>query len=121
MTNEEVYLLNGLRFGPFFLAKLNKSSYNSGTPVHVKFDSTKVGRFLVGFYHTHPSFTADYSSTDHKTMCGWQATLGKPLVCLIDGVDRLANWVYTERIWKRNRPDERFVRRFGNWFFGVCI
>lgn len=120
MTNEEVYLLFGFQLGPFWCGRIVEKSYNEGSPCLVSFESVydfalKNLDKLIGFYHTHPSFTADYSTTDHTTMCGWSVTSGKPLMCLIQGVDRLANWCYTDEV---NDPKEFKVHKIGKWFWG---
>jgi hypothetical protein len=44
---------------------------------------------IIGFYHTHPKFRASPSLMDHETMNQWVDVLGKPLLCLIEGVDGL--------------------------------
>jgi len=53
-------------------------------------------RPVVGFYHTHPGFTATPSFIDHGTMGAWVNCLGKPLWCVIKGVDGIRAFLYKD-------------------------
>ena len=72
-----------------------------GLPCSVEFDYNWVlarenigKKDVVGFYHTHPSFSAHYSSRDDRTMNCWSLSLGRPLVCCFRGTDGLRAWWY---------------------------
>jgi hypothetical protein len=73
---------------------------NDGTPISVSFDKYYdeiIKRHIkyndvIGFYHTHPNMLASPSSTDVETMNTWVDVLGKPLFCLIDGVNGLRTY-----------------------------
>lgn len=98
MKDNEVYQgLVGGRHGKFWWGRGFWDA--EGQPASVHFDYQLVldrwleHRDVVGFYHTHPHFTARPSSTDYQTMGAWTVTLGCPLVCLIEGTDGLkAHW-----------------------------
>jgi proteasome lid subunit RPN8/RPN11 len=51
---------------------------------------------VIGFYHTHPNFLASPSIRDDLTMWAWVACLGKPLICVIKGVDGTRAWLYKD-------------------------
>ena len=51
---------------------------------------------VIGMFHTHPSFYASPSDRDHRTMRQWVSCLGKPLVCVIDGIDGLRAYWYMD-------------------------
>jgi proteasome lid subunit RPN8/RPN11 len=51
---------------------------------------------VIGWLHTHPGMIASPSSRDHRTMKAWSCCLGKPLVCVIAGVDGLRAYWYMD-------------------------
>jgi proteasome lid subunit RPN8/RPN11 len=98
MDNEVFFLLLGKNEGAFWWAK--KRERGEGGPAEVGFDAAfvieqeKQKKDVVGFYHTHPNFSASPSSRDDRTMKAWVFSLGKPLVCVIDGIDGCKAWWY---------------------------
>jgi len=82
------------------VAKFARRPRGQGNPVEVEFDWRAVYRLedrtgaVVGFYHTHPEGMADMSGTDEKTMRGWTASLGKPLLCVIRSGDEVVAWEF---------------------------
>ena len=70
-----------------------------GHPAHVGFGDLYnkiISRkdHVIGFYHTHPNMPAFTSRTDINTMDQWVDVLGKPLLCLIEGVDGLKTYYW---------------------------
>ena len=47
-----------------------------------------------GFWHTHPGMSATPSLRDYATMHQWVMCFGKPLMCLIEGVDGLKAYLF---------------------------
>ena len=97
---------------------------NEGNPVQVSFRYEDVIKYedslldVIGFYHTHPNFQAYPSSTDVKTMRGWVSCLGRPLLCVIEGVDSCNFW------WMKQDGSSfemLFGRKFGNIFAGNML
>lgn len=90
---EESWVLVGQRRGCIWLARRIWPS--RGEPAEVAFDATAVlareesRGDVVGFFHTHPSFSAQPSKRDIATMRAWVSSFGKPLLCLIAGTDGL--------------------------------
>jgi hypothetical protein len=98
--NEICYVLIGKKSDNFWVAK--KLYQGSGTPVSVNFDAEyvlnheeKKGNVL-GFYHTHPGMIAYPSGRDFRTMNAWTNCFGKPLVCLIEGIDGLKGYWFID-------------------------
>lgn len=63
---------------------------HEGNPHSVVMDIRKPlkwRRWLLGFYHTHPNILNYPSNTDIHTFFTWGNALGKPIYCLIDGID----------------------------------
>lgn len=61
-----------------------------GSPTNVTCDfknALKYRKFLIGFYHVHPNMLNFPSNTDIYTFFTWGNALGKPIYCLIDGID----------------------------------
>jgi len=114
--NEECWLLTGYRGRWAWAARYDR--YSVGQPARVAFDSDYVwenrGR-LVGFIHTHPSFPATPSITDDVTMMGQVGSLGRPLLCCIDGTDGLRAWWYMD---DESAPVEARVLRIGKKIYG---
>lgn len=99
--NEESWVLTGGVLGRLFWAHLSHRS--EGHPGSVDFpynwfikrEETK--KDCVGMYHTHPGFSATPSLRDYSTMRGWITCFGKPLMCLIEGIDGLkAYWFFDD-------------------------
>lgn len=90
MHHNEVYAaLFGKRDGDFIIARGYFPS--EGSPSRVSFDyqavldREKERGDLIGFYHTHPNMSNQYSSIDYETMETWCDATGKYLYCLIEG------------------------------------
>jgi hypothetical protein len=98
MMNEQCWVLVGGIDGDLWWGK--KVRPHEGSPASVAFDPNYAMKRdeqygdVVGFIHTHPSFTAHYSMRDDRTMKAWVLSLGKPLVCCILGTDGLRAWWY---------------------------
>jgi proteasome lid subunit RPN8/RPN11 len=98
MMNEQCWVLVGGMRDDLWWGKRVKPT--EGAPASVAFNPDYVTQRddkyhdVVGFIHTHPSFTANYSSRDDRTMKAWVLSLGKPLVCCIIGIDGLRAWWY---------------------------
>lgn len=96
--NEQCWVLVGGMRDDLWWGKRVKPT--EGAPASVAFNPDYVTQRddkyhdVVGFIHTHPSFTAHYSSRDDRTMKAWVLSLGKPLVCCIIGIDGLRAWWY---------------------------
>lgn len=104
--NENCWPLTGKNEGAFCWGKLRRR-FTTGSPVRVSFDRQYVydledekkelppkERPVVGFYHTHPGFTATPSFIDHSTMGAWVNCLGKNLWCVIKGLDGFRAFLY---------------------------
>ena len=116
MTNEQCWVIWGKRLGFFWVGKMEY--LGEGEPSMVSFDNSYVIKNLknlIGFWHTHPQWTADYSSMDDHTMAGWNVCVGKPLLCAIKGTDRVAAW------WSLDEESpmiELKLYRVGQYVFG---
>ena len=84
-------MLGHFGLGSWGMGRLVYLSEGSATDVCFDSDSVfqrQVNRGdVVGFLHTHPNTDAQPSATDHATMGAWQVSLGKSLICAIDGQD----------------------------------
>lgn len=63
---------------------------HEGNPHSVIMDARKPlkwRKWLLGFYHTHPNMINFPSNIDVRTFFTWGNALGKPIYCLIDGID----------------------------------
>lgn len=100
IENEECWVLVGRRRGPIWLAR--KIGHSTGKPAQVEFDGPAVlgreerRRDIIGFYHTHPGFSAALSRRDIATMQAWVGAFGKPLICLIRGADGLKGYRFDD-------------------------
>lgn len=98
MINEQCWVLIGGWKDDLWWGKRVRST--EGHPVMVRFDPQYVMKReekygdVIGFIHTHPTFTAQYSNIDDRTMKAWVLSFGKPLVCCIQGTDGLKAWWY---------------------------
>lgn len=96
---EECWPLVGERRGRLWYARKLRRSI--GGPARVEFDGPVVlareenRHDIVGFLHTHPGFPAEPSQRDIATMQAWVSSFGKPLLCLIQGTDGLAGYVFS--------------------------
>lgn len=117
--NEEYLALIGRWLTPTIWVARGKNPIEGG-PVSVKFNAQDIidreiaKGDIMGFYHTHPKMPASPSSTDYNTMNGWVASLGKDLVCLIEGENGLKTYLWVD--------DDAFVKgktiKIGNLFIG---
>lgn len=120
MDNEVYHGMIGRIIGPWWFAR-SFGDDQEGSPGQVSFDWEKIMERedshgdIVGFYHTHPSFPGTPSSTDYATMGAWTLSLGRPLLCLIEGTDGLnANWFKDDE----SEHVRAKVRKFGKWYVG---
>lgn len=63
---------------------------NEGEPHSVSFDPERVikhRKWLLGFYHVHPNMLNYPSNIDNQTMVSWCNVVGRPLFCMIEGID----------------------------------
>lgn len=90
---ERFFPLTGLEKEGVFVLYKTPSYLRIGTPTLVEFDGESIVRdplvltILQGFYHTHPNFPATPSGIDIQTMNAWVVAEGKPLACVIKGID----------------------------------
>ena len=95
---EECWPLVGERRGRLWFAR--KLRRTVGEPARVEFDGPAIlareerRGDIVGFLHTHPGFPAEPSRRDIATMQAWVSAFGKPLLCLINGTDGLAGYLF---------------------------
>lgn len=73
-----------------------------GRPASVEFDGPAVLEReerkgdVIGFLHTHPNSDAEPSRRDLRTMRAWVSAFGKPLLCVIEGIDGLAAYRFDD-------------------------
>jgi hypothetical protein len=97
---ERCWVLVGQRRGRIWCGRRLRTSV--GEPAHVEFDGPAVldreerRRDVIGFLHTHPAYSAVPSQRDLHTMRAWATAFGKPLLCLIEGVDGLAGYRFDD-------------------------
>ncbi|NOX54358.1 MAG: hypothetical protein GXP27_07920 [Planctomycetes bacterium] len=97
---EWCWVLVGSRRGRvWYMRRLRRSV---GRATNVEFDGLSVLEReerrgdVVGFFHTHPSSPAAPSQRDVDTMRAWVSAFGKPLLCVIEGVDGLAGYRFDD-------------------------
>jgi len=104
---EQCWPLVGQRRGRLWFAR--KLRRTAGSPAHVEFDGPGVlareeqRHDIVGFLHTHPGFPAEPSQRDIDTMQAWVSSFGKPLLCVIQGADGLAGYLFASDDSRGNR------------------
>lgn len=121
MKDNEVYLgLTGGLIRGYWWGKGHWPA--EGTPATVGFNYKHVydredsHGDVVGFYHTHPHSYGMPSSTDYATMGAWTVCFGRPLVCLIEGIDGLnAHWYIDDE----TKPIQAWVKKIGGIFIGT--
>ena len=120
--NEESWVILGNWEDQLWWGRMRKMT--NGEPCLVDFQS-KVERLLkreevkgdiIGFYHTHPGFSATPSSRDDRTMGAWVNCFGKSLLCVIKGVDGVRGYWYDN---DEDPPVECQVKRFGSLLVGT--
>ena len=95
---EESWVITGGRVGGLWVGW--RRWPNSGephrvtVPVNLVLNRAQWKRDVIGFMHTHPNMSATPSQTDVETMRAWCFTLGRPLLCLIEGNEGLLGWVF---------------------------
>ncbi|MEM7624015.1 MAG: Mov34/MPN/PAD-1 family protein [Planctomycetota bacterium] len=98
--DEECWVLLGQRRDRVWAAR--RTSYTVGEPHAVAFDHAAVLEReerrgdIVGFYHTHPVGHARPSRRDLITMRAWVGSFGKPLLCVIEGIDGLVGYRFDD-------------------------
>jgi proteasome lid subunit RPN8/RPN11 len=85
---EEAAILTGVRRGRVWLMRSHQPAQGAPTSVEAdwRWALQREERYgdVLGFYHTHPlAAGASPSKRDVRTMCGWCAAFGKPLLCVI--------------------------------------
>lgn len=86
--NESSLIVLGFKIFGVYVGFGFKESF--GTPTSVEFDvdfGIKYRKWLLGFYHVHPNMLNYPSSIDHQTMYTWCNVVGRPLFCMIEGLD----------------------------------
>jgi len=95
--NEQCWILMGHRGRWSWGCKYDL--HTEGKPAAVAFDPDYVWENrdkIIGWAHTHPNMEASPSNTDDITMKAWCNSLGKPLLCCIDGKDGLRSYWYMD-------------------------
>lgn len=78
----------------------SRVGYVSGSPGKVEvsaqlaLDLEETHGGVIGFYHTHPEGVPVPSDKDLRTMRDWVDCFGKELLCVIEGKDSVAAWVF---------------------------
>jgi len=120
MDNEEYYAIYGLKIGKFFCGF--GQFYTNGTPSRVSFDYQKIidnQKGFLGFYHTHPNMINYPSMIDEATMENWCDTLGKELLCFIDGVNGLSLYICNSNQKSIDMLRQTSnIKKYGNFFLG---
>jgi len=118
MKNEQCWVLIGKRRGKrFWSGKYDR--YTEGQPATVAFDPDYVWENrdrIVGWLHTHPQWIASPSCLDHATMTAQVASLGRPMLCCIQGTDGLRAWWYFD---DESPGAEGSVKRIGKRLYGI--
>jgi proteasome lid subunit RPN8/RPN11 len=115
-VNEQCWVLTGEQRGRVWLAR--RMARTVGLPAKVEFDAAAAlareerRGDVIGFWHTHPSFTATPSARDVATMQAWVSAFGKPLLCLIEGTDGLVGYCFDSHTSRGERVAnvEKFAR-----------
>jgi hypothetical protein len=119
--NEESWILTGGTHRRLFWGYMSHRS--EGHPGSVNFPYKWVNQReelendVVGFYHTHPCFIASPSPRDDATMAQWVLSFGKPLICLIEGINGLKGYLY----YSDEQPPIpiRTIKSFGQLIVGI--
>jgi proteasome lid subunit RPN8/RPN11 len=122
MMNEQCWVLLGGWKDDLWWGKCVKP--REGHPSSVEFnplvkyiiEREEAHHDVIGFIHTHPTFTAHYSMRDDRTMKAWVLSFGKPMVCCIRGTDGLRAWWYLD---DERKPVEYQARSLRGVLFGV--
>lgn len=121
MENEIYTAIVGWRIGSHWIGRGLTKTEAEGEPSLVSFDYEMIydredsKGDVLGFYHTHPNFVADPSTTDYKTMGTWTTSFGRPMLCMIEGTDGLkAHWFIDDE----TDHETLWVRKIGKWFIG---
>jgi proteasome lid subunit RPN8/RPN11 len=108
---ENCYFLLGIKI---LWLRIGRVIYHSqGSVASVDFDWEKVydSRWLLGFYHTHPGNSINYSDRDRRTMRAWVSCRWRDLICGIWNEKR------TERNCYLFTKDKK-VRLIKDFFYG---
>ena len=96
--NEQSWICTGGITGRLWYGYLSHQS--EGTPGSVNFpykwviEREETKHDVNGFKHTHPGFSAVPSLRDMATFHQWVMSFGKPLMCLIEGIDGLKAYLF---------------------------
>ena len=123
--NEVYWTLIGWKIGKYWVAR--GCWGNIGSPCRVSYDFQRVWDWnqkhlghkiqLLGFYHTHPHMDASPSSQDYRAMAGATVAFGRPLACLIEGVNGLrGHWFIDDEtphmtLWAKRFGKNLFIGR----------
>jgi hypothetical protein len=119
--NEQSWILTGGYHRKLWWGYLSHES--EGHPGSVDFpykwvnDREEKTGDVVGFMHTHPGFLASPSLRDDATMAQWFLSFGKPLICLIEGVNGLKGYLYYDD--EQPPIPIRTIKRFGQLVVGI--
>lgn len=121
--NERCWVLCGREMGRLWWARRYRPSF--GEPCRVSFDRDWVMRRqeekgdVLGFCHTHPSFSAEPSSTDRDTMEAWCSCFGRDLYAAIIGLEGTKCWRVVNDLTAECKWVECSALRFGNVLVGT--
>jgi transcriptional regulator with XRE-family HTH domain len=120
MANEKSWVLLGGVNENLWWGRMTKQTQGLPCSVEFNYDWTlyreETKGDCRGWLHTHPSFSANPSERDHRTMKAWVTCFGKPLVACIHGVDGLRAWWYLN---DEDMPVEKPVKKLGHFIFGL--
>lgn len=100
-----------------------RTRYSVGEPSAVSFnpkwveDRENQKKDVIGFSHTHPHTPGVPSPTDYATMKAWVMSFGRPMLCIIKGIDGLRAWWFMDHELDSD-PVECDVKKFGPFYRG---
>jgi proteasome lid subunit RPN8/RPN11 len=119
-NNEELCLIRGRRlFNRWWYGWVDFSTYVEGECASVPFDLdyVRTQKNIIGFFHTHPFSVAEPSHTDLGTMKGLVFETGKPLLCMIHGIDGSRHhWFVNDVGNPREMPV--YYKKNSYWMYG---
>jgi len=119
--NEQCWILTGGYHKRLFWAYASHRSEGHPGGVHFPYQwvmkrEEKYGN-IIGFKHTHPGMNGSPSIVDDSTMKQWVFSFGKPLLCLIEGIDGLNAYLYYD---DENEPIKvNVIKSFGQLIVGI--
>lgn len=115
---EHGWIMVGKRKGRYWRGRYMRHS--SGGAAHVQVHGSWTMRReeekgdVIGFYHTHPTFPADPSDRDIRTMQAFVSCFGKPLLCVIKGTDGVRAFIFDSD--ESEGREVRVCKRFCWWW-----